>query len=154
MASKPLLNDYRATPYLICRKASNALDWYKTAFSAIEMVRMADPSGKIMHAEFRIGAAPIMIADEFPDMGYKSPESIGGSSVSIHVLVDDVDLTYGKAIKLGAKELMAVASQFDGERRGSLIDPYGHISLLATRFENVSFPEMSERFRKMMTGGQ
>jgi PhnB protein len=124
----------------------------KKAFSASEIVRMADSSGKIMHAEFRIGAAPLMLADEFPDMGYKSPESIGGSAVSIHVLVDDVDRIFAKAIALGAKEVMAVADQFDGERRGTLNDPYGHIWLLATRIEDVSFSEMSERFGKMMAG--
>jgi PhnB protein len=127
MTSKPIASDYRATPYLICRKAAEALDWYKKAFSATEVVRMADPSGKIMHAEFRIGPAPLMVADEFPDMGYNSPESIGGSAVSIHVLVDDVDRIFANAIELGAKEVMAVADQFDGERRGTLNDPYGHV---------------------------
>jgi len=152
MISKPMAGDYRATPYLICRNAAEALDWYKSAFLASEIVRMADPSGKIMHAEFRIGAAPLMIADEFPDMGYNSPQSIGGSAVSIHVLVDDVDQTFSRAIKIGAKEVMAVTDQFDGERRGTLKDPYGHIWLLATRVEDVSFLEMSERFKKMMAG--
>lgn len=152
MVSKPTANDYRATPYLICRNAAEALDWYKKAFSATEVVRLADPSGKIMHAEFRIGTAPLMIADEFPDAGYNSPESIGGSAVSIHVLVDDVDRMFSKAIELGAKEAMGVADQFDGERRGTLKDPYGHVWLLATRIEDVSFPEMSARFKKMMAG--
>ncbi len=152
MTLKPMAGDYRATPYLICRNAAEALNWYKEAFSAEEMIRMADPSGKIMHAEIRIGAAPLMIADEFPEMGYKSPESIGGSAVSIHVLVDDVDRVFSNAIKLGAKEVMAVSAQFDGERRGTLNDPYGHIWLLATRVEDVSFSEMSERFKKMMSG--
>lgn len=152
MISKPIAADYRATPYLICRDAAGALDWYKQAFSASEIVRMADPSGKIMHAEFRIGAAPLMIADEFPDVGYNSPQSVGGSAVSIHVLVEDVDKSFAKAIKLGANEMMAVADQFDGERRGTLKDPYGHTWLLATRVEDVSFSEMSDRFRKMMAG--
>jgi PhnB protein len=147
-----MAGDYRATPYLICRNAAEALDWYKEAFFAKEMIRMADSSGKIMHAEIRIGVAPLMIADEFPDMGYKSPESIGGSAVSIHVLVDDVDRVFSNAIKLGAKKVMAVSDQFDGERRGTLNDPYGHIWLLATRVEDVSFSEMSERFKKMMAG--
>jgi len=153
MILKPFAEDYRATPYLICRNALAALAWYSKAFGATEIVRLQDPSGKIMHAEFRIGAAPIMIADEFPDMGYKSPESIGGSAVSIHVLVNNVDGFFSKALELGATEKMAVADQFDGERRGTLIDPYGHIWLLATRIENVSFPEMAERFRKIMADG-
>jgi len=152
MTSKPIADDYRATPYLICRNAAQALDWYCKAFTASEIVRMADPSGKVMHAEFRIGNAPIMVADEFPDMGYNSPESIGGTGVSIHVLVDDVDRTFAKAIELGAKEVMAVSVQFDGERRGTLKDPFGHIWLLATRVEDVSFSEMLERFKMMMAG--
>lgn len=105
-----------------------------------------------MHAEFRIGRAPIMMADEFPEMGYNSPNSIGGTAVSIHVLVDNVDAMFTKAIKLGAKEVMAISDQFDGERRGTLVDPYGHIWLLATRVENVSFSEMSDRFRMAMAG--
>jgi len=150
MNSKPIAGDYRATPYLICRNAAKALDWYKEAFSSTEVIRLADGSGKIMHAEVRIGAAPIMIVDEFPDIGYSSPESIGGSAVSIHVLVDDVDRIFAKAIKHGAKEVMAVSDQFDGERRGTLHDPYGHMWLLATRVEDVSFSQMSERFKKMM----
>lgn len=152
MIVKPIAGDYRATPYLICRNAAAALEWYKKAFSAIEIIRLADPSGKIMHAEFRIGAAPLMIADEFPDMGYNSPQSIGGSAVSIHVLVDDVDQTFAQAINLGAKVIAAIGDKFDGERRGTLNDPYGHIWLLAARVEELSFSEMSERFRKMMAG--
>jgi len=152
MTSTPVADDYRATPYLICRNAAQALDWYCKAFSSSETVRMADPSGKVIHAEFRIGNAPIMVADEFPDMGYNSPESIGGTGVSIHVLVDDVDQIFAKAIELGAKEVMAVSAQFDGERRGTLMDPFGHLWLVATRVEDVSFSEMLERFRKMMAG--
>lgn len=152
MTSRPIADDYRATPYLICRNAAKALAWYQDAFSASEIVRLADQDGKVMHAEFRIGRAPIMMADEFPEMGYNSPNSIGGTAVSIHVLVDNVDAMFTKAIKLGAKEVMAISDQFDGERRGTLVDPYGHIWLLATRVENVSFSEMSDRFRMAMAG--
>lgn len=151
MPQKPEIKEYRATPYLICRGAAQALDWYREAFDASEVVRLADPAGRVMHAEFRIGEAPVMIADEFPDMGYSSPESIGGTPVSIHVLVGDVDGTFFKAIKLGAKEVMPVTDQFDGERRATLIDPYGHRWLLASRVEDISFAEMSERFRKMIS---
>ncbi len=153
MTSKPINDDYRATPYLICRNAAEAMDWYENAFSASEVIRMADSSGKIMHAEMRIGVAPIMIADEFPDMGYNSPQSIGGTAVSIHMLVNDVDKIFSRAIELGAREVMAVTDQFDGERRGTLTDPFGHIWLLATRVEDITFSKMLERFQKMMEGG-
>ncbi len=152
MSTKPVPDDYRATPYLICRDASAALEWYQRAFGASEKVRLADPAGKMMHAEIRIGASPIMLADELPDMGYKSPESIGGSSVSVLVYVEDVEKTFSQAVKAGAQEVMAVSDQFDGDRRGTLTDPYGHIWLLASKREKVSFSEMQARFQKMMKG--
>jgi PhnB protein len=105
-----------------------------------------------MHAEIRIGASPVMLADEFPEMGYKSPESIGGTAVSILLYVDDVDQTFSEAVAAGAKETAAVSDQFDGDRRGTLTDPYGHVWLLASRTEDVSFAEMQTRFQKMMSG--
>jgi PhnB protein len=147
---KAVPDDYRATPYLICREAAAAIEWYRKVFDATEVVRLADPSEKVMHAEIRIGKAPLMVADEFPDMGYSSPESIGGSPVSILVYVENVDEIFSKAVKAGAEELMAVADQFDGDRRGTLKDPYGHIWLLARKIENVSITEMKARFQKMM----
>lgn len=152
MAIKPIPEEYRATPYLICRNAAAALEWYKQAFGASEVVRLADSSGKLMHAEVRIGTAPVMLADEFPEMGYKSPASIGGSPVSVHIYVENVDQVFTNALTLGASEIMAVSDQFDGDRRGTLIDPYGHTWLIATKIENVSFPEMLKRFEHMVKG--
>jgi uncharacterized glyoxalase superfamily protein PhnB len=89
-------------------------------FGATEMVRLADPSGKVIHTELRIGNANTMLADEFPDMGYRSPDALGGSPVSMLLYVADVDAFVAKAIVGGAKESMAVADQFDGDRRGTL----------------------------------
>ena len=152
MSTKSVPDGYRATPYLICRDASSAIEWYRKAFGASEQIRLADPSGKVMHAEIRIGPSPIMLADEFPDMGYKSPESIGGTAVSILLYVDDVDKIFSQAVAAGANETTAVSDQFDGDRRGTLTDPYGHIWLLATKTEDVSFAEMQTRFQKMMKG--
>jgi PhnB protein len=152
MSTKSVPDSYRATPYLICRDASSAIEWYRRAFGASEEVRLVDPAGKVMHAEIRIGASPIMLADEFPDMGYKSPQSLRGSPVSILVYVEDVDNTFSQAMAAGANEVMAVSDQFDGDRRGTLTDPYGHIWLLASKRENVSFSEMQVRFRKVMKG--
>jgi PhnB protein len=154
MPAKPIPDAYRAaTPYCIVSNAARAIEFYKLAFGATEIVRLADPSGKVMHAELRIGSAPIMLADEFPDMGYRSPETLGGSPVSLLLYVVDVDAFFVRALAAGAKETMAIADQFDGDRRGTLTDPFGHVWLLATKKEEVSIAEMQSRFEKMMQGG-
>jgi len=139
-----------ATPYLIIRGAAAALEFYAAAFAATELVRLDDGNGKIMHAEISIGEARLMLADEFPDMGYRGPQSLGGSSVSIHLHVDDVDAVFGRALELGGTAAMPVADQFDGERRGTLVDPFGHVWLLASRKEEVTYDELRARFAKMM----
>jgi PhnB protein len=153
MAPKPIPDAYRtATPYLIVNDAAAALTFYAKAFGAVEIVRLADPTGKVMHAEINIGSAPIMLADEFPDMGYLSPQSLGGSPVSLMLYVADVDAQFAQALAAGAKESMAVSDQFDGDRRGTLIDPFGHVWLLATRKEDISKEEMRQRFDALLKG--
>ena len=153
--SKPIPDAYRtAIPYFIVNDAASAIEFYKGAFGATEFVRLADPSGKVMHAEIRIGNSPLMLADEFPDMGYRSPHSLGGSPVSVLLYVEDVDALFNQAVAAGAKEMKAVADQFDGDRRGTLTDPFGHIWLLATKKENVSPEEMRKRFEEMMKQGE
>ena len=153
--SKPIPDAYRtAIPYFIVNDAASAIEFYKVAFGATEFVRLADPSGKVMHAEIRIGNTPLMLADEFPDMGYRSPPSLGGSPVSVLLYVEDVDALFNQAVAAGAKEMKAVADQFDGDRRGTLTDPFGHIWLLATKKENVSPEEMRKRFEEMMKQGE
>lgn len=155
MPTNPVPDAYRtATPYIIVNGAARAIDFYKAAFGATERVRLANSSGKVMHAEIRIGKAQLMLADEFPEMGYRSPESLGGSPVSILLYVEDVDSFFVKAIAAGARETMAVADQFDGDRRGTLTDPFGHVWLLATRKEDVSLEEMRSRFAKMLEQGE
>ena len=147
MTPSPVPDAYRAaTPYLIVNGAANAITFYKNAFGAVEVVRLADPTGKVMHAEIRIDTAPIMLADEFPDMGYRSPQAYGGSPVSMMIYAADVDALFARAIAAGAKETLAVADQFDGDRRGTLTDPFGHMWLLATRKEDISTEEMRQRF--------
>lgn len=151
MATNPIPDEYRAaTPYLIVNDAASAIEFYRKAFGAKELVRLADPTGKVMHAEILINRARIMLADEFPDMGYRSPQSLGGSPVSMLLYVEDVDAMFSQAIAAGAKETMAVADQFDGDRRGTLTDPFGHVWLLATKKETVSPEEMRKRFDAMM----
>src|SRR5260370_15003867 len=125
MSTKPIPEAYRAaTPYIIVDGASRAIDFYKAAFRATELVRLADPKGKVMHAEIRIGNATLMLADEFPEMGYRGTNSLGGSPVLLLLYVEDVDSVFATAIASGATETMAVANQFDGDRRGTLTDPF------------------------------
>ncbi len=143
---KPIPEGYHtATPYLIIKDAARAIEFYKKAFGATELMRHADPSGKVMHAEIKIGNSPIMIGSEFPQMGVRSPESFGGSPVSIFLYVEDVDALASQAIAAGAKVLMPVQDQFWGDRYGKLVDPFGHIWDVATHKEDVAPEELRKR---------
>jgi PhnB protein len=142
-----------AIPYLIVHNAVAAIEFYKKAFGATEFVRLADPSGKVMHAEIRLGDTQIMLADEFPEMNYRSPKTLGGSPASILLYIDDVDKLFTAAISAGATEIQPVQDQFDGDRRGTLTDPFGHVWLLATSKEDVSPEELQKRFAVMMKQG-
>jgi PhnB protein len=147
---KPIPDGYHtATPYLIVDGAAKALDYYKNAFGAHEMFRMPGPNNKIMHAEIKIGDSVIMLADEFPQMGHRGPLALGGSPVSIMLYVNDVDVTFKKAISSGGKELRPVENQFYGDRSGMLTDPFGHVWNVATHVEDVSPEEMKKRTEAM-----
>ena len=137
-------------PYLIVHDANAAIEFYKNAFDATEFVRLSDSNEKVMHAEIRIGDSQIMLADEFPDMGYQSPTVLGGSPVSIFLYVQDVDRSFASAINAGGTSTMPVQDQFDGDRRGTLTDPFGHIWLISTRKEDVSPDELQKRFKAML----
>jgi PhnB protein len=139
-----------ATPYLIIKGAAGALEFYKNAFGASEVMRMPGPGGTVGHAEIKIGRAIIMLADEFPDMNCKSPQSFGGSPVSIMVYVKDVDTFVKRAVSAGAKVLKPVANQFYGDRSGSLEDPFGHQWHFATHVEDVPSDEMAKRAKAFM----
>jgi PhnB protein len=141
------------TPYLIVSSAKAAIAFYKAAFNASEVHRLTDPTGKVMHAELRIEGMPLMLADEFPEMGYRSPQSLGGSPVSMYLYVADVDSQFARALAAGASNTMDVADQFDGDRRGTLTDPFGHVWLLATKKEDVSSEELQRRFQVLMAVG-
>ena len=136
---------YTVTPYLIVNGAANALNFYKRAFDAEELMRVADPSGKVGHAEIKIGNSPIMLADEFPEMGYRGPQSLGGSPVSILLYVEDVDAQFNRAVAAGAKVRKPVADQFYGDRSGTLEDPFGHIWTIATHKVDLTFEEIRKR---------
>ena len=143
---KPIPEGYHtATPYLIIKNAARAIDFYKKAFGATEHMRMADPSGRVMHAEIQIGDSRIMIADEFPEMGARSPESLGGSPVSIFLYVEDVDDVFRRAVAAGAKPTLTPQQMFWGDRYAKISDPFGHHWQIATRVEDVPPEEMERR---------
>ena len=154
MTVKPIPDGYHTvTPYLIVKDAASAIEFYKKAFGATEAMRLSEPGGRIGHAEIRIGDAPIMLSDEYPEMDVRSPQSLGGSPVLIHLYVDDVDALASRAVAAGAKLLRPVADQFYGDRSGTLTDPFGHRWMIATRKEDVSAAEMQKRYDALMKAG-
>jgi len=134
-----------ATPYLCCKDAAAALDFYAKAFGAVEMMRLMEPDGRLGHAEIRIGDAVLMLADEYPEMGIVSPRTLGGSPVTIHLYVADVDALVARAVAAGATLVRPVADQFYGDRAGRISDPFGHVWHLASRKEDVPAAEMQRR---------
>ena len=136
---------HSVTPYLIVNGAAAAIAFYKDAFGATELMRMPTPDGKIGHAEIKIGDSAIMLADEYPEMGYKSPQSIGGSAVSLMIYLEDVDSTFARAIDKGARALQPIKDQFYGDRSGTLQDPFGHVWTLATHIEDIPPDELRRR---------
>jgi PhnB protein len=140
---------HTATPYLVVSNAAAAIEYYMNAFGATELMRFPGPGGKVLHAEIKIGDSPIMLADEMPEMGAKSPEAFGGSPVGIMLYVSDVDAVYKQAIAAGGKEVRPLQNQFYGDRSGTLIDPYGHKWTVGTHIEDVSMEEMQRRMQAM-----
>jgi PhnB protein len=148
MASKvrPVPEGYHnITPYLIVRGGAAAIDFYRKAFGATELMRMPAPGGKIGHAELMFGDSHVMLADEVPEMGYLAPQSPGGSPVSLLLYVEDVDRTVERAVAAGAKLVRPVKDQFYGDRSGTLHDPSGHTWTIATHVEDVPPEEMEKR---------
>jgi len=148
---KPIPQGYHTvTPYLTVNDAARAIDFYKHAFGAQEVVRMPGPPGKIGHAELRIGDSMIMLADEMPGAGCRSPQTLGGSAVNIFLYVTDVDSVYKQAVAAGAKVETALADMFWGDRYGRVTDPFGHSWSLATHKEDVAPEEMKKRAQAAM----
>jgi PhnB protein len=145
-AVKPIPEGYHSvTPYLCVAGAAQALDFYKKAFGAREIMRVESPGGKVGHAEVEIGGSRIMMADEFPEMGFRGPKSYGGSPAHIHLYVEDADKTTEQAVAAGAKVVRAVANQFYGDRSGSIEDPFGHVWHIATHMEDLTPEEVQQR---------
>ena len=150
---KPIPEGYpRVTPYLHASGAEAAIEFYKKVLGAEERMRMGAPEGKVGHAELMIGDSIIMLADEFPDMGVRSPKTIGGTPVTIHVYVDDADAVFDAAVAAGATSLRPVEKRFYGDRTEEFEDPFGHRWSVATHVEDVPPEEMESRMREAMPG--
>jgi PhnB protein len=144
---KPIPNGFHTlTPHLVVKGASQAIEFYKKAFGAEELGRMAGPDGKsVMHADLKIGDSHVFLVDEFPEMDCRGPESIGGTPVTIHVYVEDVDAAFGKAVAAGAQVRMPLADMFWGDRYGVLTDPFGHSWSMASHKEDLTPEEIAKR---------
>jgi len=151
MAVKAIPDGYRSvTPYLIVKGADRAIDFYKKVFGAAQRMRMDGPNGTVGHAEIEIDDSTIMLADEFPDMGLRSPQSLGGTGVSLHLYVKDVDACFNRAVAAGAKVLRPVEDQFYGDRSGTVEDPFGHVWTISTHKEDLSPEELQKRSEAFM----
>ena len=150
---KPIPEGYHTvTPYLCCKDAAAAIEFYKKAFGATELMRMSAPGEKIGHADIQIGDSHVMLADEFPEMGFLSPQSVGGSPVMMHLYVEDADATAERAVAAGAKVTRPVEDQFYGDRGGQFEDPFGHKWYVSTRKEDLSPEEVKKRMAAMSGG--
>jgi len=139
---------HTVTPYLTVRDAAAAIDFYKKALGAEEIMRMPTPDGKIGHAELKIGDSIIFLADEFPQMGNKSPQTLGGCTGGLYLYVEDVDKAFKRATDAGATTKMPVTDMFWGDRYGQVTDPFGHLWSLSTHVEDVSPEEMEKRSKE------
>ena len=147
---QPIPAGYRSvTAYLSVRGAAQAIDFYKQALAATELMRLPGAYGKIGHAEIRIGDSVVMLSDEYEAMGFLSPQGRGGSSVHMHLYVRNVDATVARAVAAGAKLTAPVADQFYGDRRGTVVDPFGHVWHVATHTEDVSVAEAKRRLQAL-----
>lgn len=151
MSVNPVPEDYpRVTPYLCVDGAAAAIDFYVSVLGATERMRMPAPGGKIGHAELQLGNSIIMLADEFPEMGFRSPKAVGDTPVTLHVYVEDVDSVFADALAKGARELRAVKNEFYGDRTGQFEDPFGHRWSVASHVEDIPEEEMAKRAKEAM----
>jgi PhnB protein len=154
MPVSPIPDGYHSvTAYLIVKGAARAIEFYQQAFGATEITRLDGPGGTIGHAEVMIGDSPVMLADEHPDMGALSPETVGGSPVNMLIYTADADAMFQRALDTGAEQVRPMADQFYGDRSGTVRDPFGHQWTIATHVEDVSQEELQRRMEEMMQQG-
>jgi PhnB protein len=151
---KPIPEGFHTlTPHLVVKGASQAIEFYKKALGAEEIVRMPGPDGKsVMHAELKIGDSRLFLVDEFPDMGALGPHGIGGTPVTIHVYVEDADAIFNQAVAAGAEVRMPIADAFWGDRYGLIVDPFGHKWSFATHKEDLTPEEIAKRAQAAFSG--
>jgi PhnB protein len=153
MPVSPIPVGYHAvTPYITVRGGAKAIEFYKQAFGAVEVMRFAMPDGTVAHAEIKIGDSHIMLADEMPAFGNRGPESLGGASGGLMIYLPNVDEAFARAVAAGAKVFKPVEDQFYGDRSGTVTDPFGHVWTLSTHIEDVSAEEMHRRAAEHMKG--
>lgn len=141
--TKPIPKDMHSlTAHLICADALAAIEFYKRAFNAVELLKLVGPTGKLVHASLRIGDSMLMLAEECPDYGSVGPKTLKGSAVVLHLMVEDVDAAVAQAVAAGATVTMPVADMFWGDRYGQLLDPFGHRWSVATRIRDLNQAEM------------
>ena len=151
MSVKAIPDGYHSvTPYITVRNAAAALDFYKKALGATETMRFETPDGSVCHAEIQIGDSKVMLGDENPEWGNKSPQTLGGSAGGLCIYVEDCDALFDRAVAAGATVMKPLADQFYGDRSGTVIDPFGHAWTLATHQEDVSIDEMKARMAALM----
>ena len=149
---KPIPDNYHSvTPYLVVDGAAKAIEFYRKAFGATELMRMPAPGDRIGHAEIKVGDSIVMLADASVEMGHKDPKILGGSPVSLLIYVEDADATVASAVAAGAKIARPLENQFWGDRMGDVTDPFGHRWHVATHVEDVSPEEMKRRMEAMTT---
>lgn len=136
---------HSVTPYLAQRDCAAAIDFYVRAFGAERVLQLDMPDGKIAHAEIRIGDSIVMLSDEMPEWGNRSPQTLGGSPVFLMIYVPDVDAAFARALAAGATEVRPIENQFYGDRTGTLLDPFGYRWTLATHVEDVPEDELKRR---------
>lgn len=137
------------TPHLVCDGAAKAIDFYKTAFNAVEVARLPGPNGKLMHGAVRIGDSTLMLVDAFPEWGSVDPKALKGSPVTVHLYVEDADATIAQAVAAGATVTMPAADMFWGDRYGQVVDPFGHRWSVATHKLDMTPQEMQEGMKQM-----
>ena len=141
-------------PYLRLRRAGEAIAFYQRAFGAKEKMRLTEPGGRIGHAELDFGGAVVMLSDEYPELGFTGPESVGSTTMSIHLHVDDADATVARAVEAGATVVRPLADHFYGERSGTVRDPFGHEWMIGHNIEQVTPEEMQRRYDEELSEGK
>jgi PhnB protein len=149
-----MVNVHEVYPYLRLRGTAQAIEFYKKAFDAEEIMRLTEPSGRIGHAEIKIGPMVVMLSDEFPEHGIQGPQTLGGTSIAIHLHVDHVDALVEQAKAAGAEVIRPATDQFYGERSATIRDPFGHEWLLGQSIEKVTPDEMQRRYTEMFAQSQ